>query len=48
MPAIALGFPYSALIIRVTRSTMLACGTDYVRTARAKGLRNLVVIGKHA
>lgn len=49
MPAIALGFPYSALIIRVTRSTMLdVLGTDYVRTARAKGLRNLVVIGKHA
>lgn len=49
LPAIALGFPHSALIIRVVRSTMLdVLNTDFVRTARAKGLSKFMVIGKHA
>jgi peptide/nickel transport system permease protein len=49
LPAIALGFPHSALIIRVTRSTMLdVLNADYVRTARSKGLSRSNVIGKHA
>lgn len=49
MPAIALGFPHSALIIRVTRSAMLdVLNSDYVRTAKAKGLAGFIVITKHA
>ena len=49
MPAIALGFPNSAQITRLTRSTMLdVLGEDYIKTARSKGLRELTVILKHA
>jgi peptide/nickel transport system permease protein len=49
MPAIALGIPNSALIIRFTRSSMLdVLQEDYVRTARAKGLTPMTVIIKHA
>lgn len=49
LPAIALGFPQSALIIRVTRSSMLdVLSSDYVRTARAKGLSSRLVVMKHA
>jgi peptide/nickel transport system permease protein len=49
MPAIALGVPSSALIMRFTRTSMLdVLQEDYVRTARAKGLRPSSVIFKHA
>lgn len=49
MPAIALGVPSSALIMRFTRTSMLdVLQEDYVRTARAKGLRPRSVIFKHA
>jgi len=49
MPAIALGIPNSALIIRFTRTSMLdVLSEDYVRTARAKGLPPHMVIFKHA
>jgi peptide/nickel transport system permease protein len=49
MPAIALGIPSSALIMRFTRTSMLdVLHEDYVRTARAKGLRPMTVIIKHA
>jgi peptide/nickel transport system permease protein len=49
LPALALGYPNSALIARMTRSSMLeVLRQDYVRTARAKGLRSLVVMSKHA
>ena len=49
MPAIALGIPNSALIIRFTRTSMLdVLQEDYVRTARAKGLSPGTVIFKHA
>jgi peptide/nickel transport system permease protein len=49
MPAIALGIPNSALIIRFTRTSMLdVLQEDYVRTARAKGLATATVIFKHA
>lgn len=48
-PALVLGFGNAALISRMTRSTMLeVLQEDYVRTARAKGLRPRVVLGKHA
>ena len=49
LPAIAVGVPNSALIIRFTRTTMLdVLQEDYVRTARAKGLGPGSVIVKHA
>ncbi|HWR29361.1 MAG TPA: ABC transporter permease [Negativicutes bacterium] len=49
MPAIALGAYSTAIIARMTRATMLeTIRQDYVRTARAKGLREPVVIVKHA
>lgn len=49
LPAVALGLPNSALIIRFTRTSMLdVLGEDYVRTARAKGLRGSTVVMRHA
>ncbi|MFT5933752.1 MAG: peptide/nickel transport system permease protein [Hydrogenophaga sp.] len=49
MPAIVLGTGIAAVLMRHTRSSMLqVLATDYVRTARAKGLRERVVVVKHA
>ncbi len=49
MPAIVLGTGFSAVLMRQMRSSMLtSLGTDYVRTARAKGLSEWSVVGKHA
>ncbi len=49
LPALALGSRSIAFLARVTRSSMLeVLGADFVRTARAKGLRERVVIGRHA
>jgi ABC-type dipeptide/oligopeptide/nickel transport system permease component len=49
LPALILGLFIAALIARVTRSTMLeSLGQDYVRTARAKGLPERLVIMRHA
>jgi len=49
MPAITLGLISSAIIARLTRASMLdALGQDYVRTARAKGLRGSTVVTRHA
>jgi ABC-type dipeptide/oligopeptide/nickel transport system permease component len=49
MPALALGLSLMAMFARLTRSVMLeVLNQDYVRTARAKGLKEKVVIGKHA
>lgn len=49
MPAAVLGSRYAASIARYTRSSMLdVLGQDYVRTARAKGLGQPVVVWKHA
>lgn len=49
MPAFTLGFATLALILRMTRSSMLeAMGADYIRTARAKGVSERTVIFKHA
>jgi peptide/nickel transport system permease protein len=48
LPAIALGAIQMALIARLTRSTMLeVIRMDYIRTARAKGLSERIVIFKH-
>ncbi len=49
MPVLLLGYAQSAIISRLTRSTMLdVLREDYIRTARAKGLRERGVILRHA
>lgn len=49
LPAMALGLFQAAVLIRATRSALLeVLGDDFVRTARAKGVREDVVILKHA
>jgi peptide/nickel transport system permease protein len=48
-PILILGYAFSALLSRVTRSTMLdVLREDFVRTARAKGLRYRAVVVRHA
>ncbi|HEX3045616.1 MAG TPA: ABC transporter permease [Bacillota bacterium] len=48
-PIITLAYLWWAFILRITRSTMLdVMNQDYIRTARAKGLPEKVVINKHA
>jgi len=49
LPAITLGANSTAIIARMTRSSMLeVIRLDYIRTARAKGLAEKVVISRHA
>ena len=49
MPAITLGVSAAAIIARMTRSSMLdVMSRDFVRTARAKGLRESAVVMRHA
>ncbi|NPV65763.1 MAG: ABC transporter permease [Anaerolineae bacterium] len=49
MPAFALGFAESARLARLTRASLLqVLNEDYIRTARAKGLHERIVIGIHA
>ena len=49
LPVITLGTGGAAIIARMTRSSMLeVINQDYIRTARAKGLKERVVIFKHA
>lgn len=48
-PAIATGYRYAAVATRMTRSALLeVLREDYVRTARAKGLLEKVIINRHA
>ncbi|MAG96823.1 MAG: ABC transporter permease [Alphaproteobacteria bacterium] len=48
-PAVATGYRYSAVATRMTRSALLeVLREDYVRTARAKGLREKLIINRHA
>lgn len=48
LPAITLGFGFASLLMRVIRSAMLeVLRHDYVRLARAKGLRELAVLTRH-
>jgi len=48
-PAVATGYRYSAVATRMTRSAMLeVLREDYVRTARAKGLLEKIIIRRHA
>ena len=49
MPTVVLGYYAAPAIMRLTRTGMLeVLSTDYIRTARAKGLRPWVVLFKHA
>lgn len=49
LPTIALGVNAAARIMRITRSSMLeVIRQDYIRTARAKGTKEIVVVLKHA
>ncbi|THA24370.1 ABC transporter permease [Streptomyces sp. RKND-216] len=49
LPWVTLAFLFGAMYARLTRATMLeVMGEDYIRTARAKGVREPVVIRKHA
>tara|TARA_R110002126_G_scaffold49515_9_gene137128 strand:- start:605 stop:1576 length:972 start_codon:yes stop_codon:yes gene_type:complete len=48
-PAVATGYRYSAVATRMTRSALLeVLREDYIRTARAKGLVEKIVINRHA
>jgi len=48
LPALALGAPFSGYIARLTRSAVLeVLASDYIRTARAKGLTEPIILFKH-
>ena len=49
LPAVTLGASAAGILARMTRASLLdVLGSDYVRTARAKGLRELGVVLRHA
>ncbi len=49
LPAITVGYRYSAVTMRLTRSAMLeVMREDYIRTARAKGLLEQIIVNRHA
>jgi peptide/nickel transport system permease protein len=49
LPALTVGYRYAAVSMRMTRSAMLeVMKEDYIRTARAKGLVNKLIINRHA
>jgi peptide/nickel transport system permease protein len=49
LPAITVGYRYAAVSMRMTRSAMLeVLREDYIRTARAKGLMEHIIINRHA
>jgi peptide/nickel transport system permease protein len=49
LPAVTIGYRYSAVVMRMTRSAMLeVLREDYIRTARAKGLVHRLIINRHA
>src|SRR5436309_4483596 len=49
LPAVAVGYRYSAVAMRMTRSSVLeVLREDYVRTARAKGVAERLVVVRHA
>ena len=49
LPAITVGYRYSAVTMRLTRSAMLeVMREDYIRTARAKGLLERIIVNRHA
>jgi peptide/nickel transport system permease protein len=49
LPSLAIGAAYSAILMRFVRAGLLeVLGSDYVRTARAKGVREQAVVLRHA
>jgi len=49
LPTVALAAPLTAVLMRYVRASLLeVLGQDYIRTARSKGLREAVVVGRHA
>jgi len=49
LPTVALGLAYLALIARITRASVLEMmGEDFIRTARAKGVKERIVVTRHA
>ncbi|WP_439498647.1 ABC transporter permease [Bosea sp. (in: a-proteobacteria)] len=49
LPSLTIGTAFAALVMRQTRASMLqVLSLDYIRTARAKGLNEIVVVLKHA
>jgi len=49
LPALTVGYRYSAVTMRLTRSAMLeVLREDYIRTARAKGLVEQLIVNRHA
>lgn len=49
LPALTVGYRYSAVTMRMTRSAMLeVMREDYIRTARSKGLVEQIIINRHA
>lgn len=49
LPAISLGFMHAAFMMRMTRASMLeVLNSDYIKMAKAKGVREAVIVAKHA
>lgn len=49
LPSVTLGFMNAALMMRMTRASMLeVLGSDYIKMAKAKGVREFFLIAKHA
>lgn len=49
LPAISLGFMHAAFMMRMTRASMLeVLNSDYIRMAKAKGVRETLIVAKHA
>ena len=49
LPSITVGFAYASLLARMTRSSIIeVMKQDYIRTAKAKGLKPMVILGIHA
>lgn len=49
LPGIALGFMHSALLMRMTKASMLeVLNSDYIKMAKAKGVKDFFLVAKHA
>ena len=49
LPGIALGFMHSALLMRMTKASMLeVLNSDYIKMAKAKGVKEFLLVAKHA
>lgn len=49
LPGIALGFMHSALLMRMTKASMLeVLNSDYIKMAKAKGVKEILLVARHA